>query len=108
MTQANAPKSLGYTDTVLFLTIGKPDIYHHESLGKSAADFYLGDRLLLKLAADLSNLFCDIYPAYQYPAMHMYRITIVGKSAVSVYPTDFRYICKRHSYLHRKQVHFLH
>ncbi len=50
MPQANAPKSLGYTDTVLFLTtcICKPDIYHHESLGKSAADFYLGDRLLTK------------------------------------------------------------
>ncbi len=36
MPQANALKSIGYTDTVLFLTIGKPDIYQHRSLGKSA------------------------------------------------------------------------
>jgi hypothetical protein len=36
---ANALISIGYTDTVLFLTIGKPDIYHHKSLGKSATDF---------------------------------------------------------------------
>jgi hypothetical protein len=33
------------TDTVLvlFLTIGKPDIYQHKSLDKSATDFYPGD-----------------------------------------------------------------
>ncbi len=29
MPQANALKSIGYTDTILFLTIGKPDIYQH-------------------------------------------------------------------------------
>ncbi len=40
---ANALKSLEYTDTVLFPTIDKSDIYHHKSLGKSAADFYPGD-----------------------------------------------------------------
>jgi hypothetical protein len=39
MLQANALKSIGYTDTVLFLTIGKPDIYQHRSLGKSATFF---------------------------------------------------------------------
>ncbi len=38
MPQANAQNSIGYTDTVLFLTIGKLDIYHHKSLGKSATD----------------------------------------------------------------------
>ena len=27
MPQANAQNCIGYTDTVLFLTIGKPDIY---------------------------------------------------------------------------------
>jgi hypothetical protein len=27
MPQANAQNSIGYTDIVLFLTIGKPDIY---------------------------------------------------------------------------------
>jgi hypothetical protein len=40
MPQANALNSLGYTDTVLFLTIGKPDIYKPKSLGKSATVFY--------------------------------------------------------------------
>ncbi len=41
---ANAPNSIGYTDTVLFLTIGNPNIYHYKSLGKSATDFYPGDQ----------------------------------------------------------------
>jgi hypothetical protein len=40
----NALKSVGYTDTILFLTIDKLDIYHQKSLGKSAADFYPGDQ----------------------------------------------------------------
>jgi hypothetical protein len=31
---ANALKSIGYTDTELFLSIGKLDGYQHESLGK--------------------------------------------------------------------------
>jgi hypothetical protein len=39
MLQANALKSLGYMDTVLFLTIGKQDIYQHRSLGKLAKFF---------------------------------------------------------------------
>ncbi len=66
MPQANALNFIGYTDTVLFLTIGKPDIYQHTNLGKSAIVFYPGDQKLPKLAADLPNLFCDRYPAYQY------------------------------------------
>ncbi len=33
MPHANALKSIGYTDTVLFLTIGKQDIYQHKSIG---------------------------------------------------------------------------
>ncbi len=40
MLQANALESLGYTDTVLFLTIDKPDIYQHKNLGKSATIFF--------------------------------------------------------------------
>jgi hypothetical protein len=68
MPQANALNVIGYTDTVLFLTIGKLDIYHHRSLGKSAKVFYPGDQKLPKLAADLPNHFCNRYPAYQYPA----------------------------------------
>jgi hypothetical protein len=43
MPQANALNSVGYTDAVLFLTIGKPDIYEFKSLkslGKSATFFY--------------------------------------------------------------------
>jgi hypothetical protein len=70
MPQANALKSIGYTDTVLFLTTGKPDIYSisMKSIGKSATVFYLGDQKLPKLAVDLPNLFCNRYPAYQYLA----------------------------------------
>jgi hypothetical protein len=40
MPQANALNSKGYTDTVLFLTIGKPDIYQLKSLGNSATVCY--------------------------------------------------------------------
>jgi hypothetical protein len=40
MPQASAQNFIGYMGTVLFLTIGKPDIYHHRSLGKSATVFY--------------------------------------------------------------------
>jgi hypothetical protein len=36
----NSLKSVGYMYTVLFLTIGKSDIYQHKSLGKSATDLY--------------------------------------------------------------------
>jgi hypothetical protein len=39
MPQANPLFSIGYTYTVLFLTIGKPDIYELKSLGKSATGF---------------------------------------------------------------------
>jgi hypothetical protein len=31
MPQENALRSIGYTDIVLFLTIGNPDIYQHKS-----------------------------------------------------------------------------
>jgi hypothetical protein len=44
MPQASALRSIGYTDTVLFLTIGKPDIYQHKSLGKSETVIYPGDQ----------------------------------------------------------------
>jgi hypothetical protein len=40
---ASEIKSVGYTDTVLFITISKSDIYQHKSFGKSATDFYPGD-----------------------------------------------------------------
>ncbi len=36
MPQAKALNSIGYTDPVLFLTKGKPDIYQLKSLGKTA------------------------------------------------------------------------
>jgi hypothetical protein len=48
MPQANALKSIGYTDTVLFLTTANLDIYQHKSLGKSATVFYPGDQKLPK------------------------------------------------------------
>jgi hypothetical protein len=41
---ASAIKSVGYTDTVLFIIISKSDIYQHKSLGKSATDFYPGEQ----------------------------------------------------------------
>jgi hypothetical protein len=41
MPQANALQSIGCTDTVLFLTVGKPDIYQHKPLGKSAKVFFI-------------------------------------------------------------------
>ncbi len=44
MPLANAGKSVGYMDTVLFLTIGKPNINQFKSLGKSAIFFYTGDQ----------------------------------------------------------------
>ncbi len=68
MPPANPLNSIEYTDTVLFLTTGKPDIYQLKSLGKSATVFYPCYQLLPKLAADLPNLFSNRYPAYQYLA----------------------------------------
>jgi hypothetical protein len=41
MPQENALNSIGYTDTVPFLTNGKPDIYQLKSLGKSATVFFI-------------------------------------------------------------------
>jgi hypothetical protein len=61
---ANALNYTGYMDTVLFLTIVKPDIYLHKSLGKSATDFYPGDQQILKLATDLPKLIHNRYPTY--------------------------------------------
>jgi hypothetical protein len=48
MPQPNALQSIGYTDTVLFLTTANLDIYQHKSLGKSATVFYPGDQKLPK------------------------------------------------------------
>jgi hypothetical protein len=75
MPQANALKSIGYTDTIMFLTIGKPDIYQHKSVGKSATVSYPGDQKLPKLAADLPNLFCEDIWLTNIRRMHIYRIT---------------------------------
>ncbi len=40
-TLANALNSIGYMDTILFLTIDKSDLYQHKSYDKSATNFYL-------------------------------------------------------------------
>jgi hypothetical protein len=40
MPHENALKSIGYPDSVLFLTIGKSDIYQHKSLSKSVTVFF--------------------------------------------------------------------
>jgi hypothetical protein len=42
MPQANALNAIGNTDTVLFLTIGKPDIYQLKSSGTSTTFFLSG------------------------------------------------------------------
>jgi hypothetical protein len=39
MPQTNTLKSVGYTDTVLFWTIGKPDVYQQKNFGKSEQFF---------------------------------------------------------------------
>jgi hypothetical protein len=39
MPLANAQNSIGFMDTVLFLFIGKPDIYQLKSLGQAATVF---------------------------------------------------------------------
>ncbi len=57
MPQAIALKSIGYTDTILFLTIGKLDIYPHKSVGKSATVFYPGDQKLPKIGRRLTLSF---------------------------------------------------
>jgi hypothetical protein len=44
MPQANALNSTEYTETVLFLTFGKPDIYQLKSLGSQQQFFYPGDQ----------------------------------------------------------------
>jgi hypothetical protein len=75
MPQANALKPIGYTDTILFLTIGKTDIYQHKSVGKSATVFYPGDQKLPKLAADLPNLFCEDIRLTNIRRLHIYHIT---------------------------------
>jgi hypothetical protein len=72
MPQANALKSLGYTDSILLLTIGKPDIYQHKSVGNS---LYPGDQKLPKLAADLPNLICEDIRLTNIRRLHIYRIT---------------------------------
>ncbi len=46
----NALKSVGYMDTVLFLTISKSDIYHHNCLGSRIQIF------IIDIGADLPKL----------------------------------------------------
>jgi hypothetical protein len=75
MPQANVLKSIRHTDTILFLTIGKPDIYQHKSVGKSATVFYPGHQKLPKLATDLPNLFCEDIRLTNIRRLHIYRIT---------------------------------
>jgi hypothetical protein len=62
-------------DTILFLTIGKLDIYQHKSLGKSQTVFYPADQKLPKLAADLPNLFCEDIRLINIRRLYIYRIT---------------------------------
>jgi hypothetical protein len=89
MPQENALKSIGYTDIILFLTLGKPDIYQHKSY-VSRQQFFIGviknyqnwlpTYLIFSAKISGSPIFGDcIFTA----------LPIVRKSTVSVYPTDF-------------------
>jgi hypothetical protein len=49
MPPANALYSVGSTDTILYLTIGKSVIQKHKSLGKLATGFYPNIRKLKKV-----------------------------------------------------------
>jgi hypothetical protein len=77
MPQANALKSMGYMDTILFLTIGKHDIYQHKSVGTVSRQqvFYPDDQKIPKLAADLPNLFCEDIWLTKIRRLHIYHIT---------------------------------
>jgi hypothetical protein len=66
MPQANALKSIGYTDTVgtyCFLLL-VTQISISIKVNASQQQFLSGCPKLPKLAADLPYLFCDRYPAY--------------------------------------------
>ncbi len=94
MPQANALNSIGYTYTVPFLTIGKPDIYLLKSLGKSATIFIRvtnNSRNWLPTYLIFSVIDSGL-PISDDCAFN--ALPIVGKSTVSVYPTDFGCICK--------------
>jgi hypothetical protein len=54
MPQANALNSIGYMDTVLILTIGKPDISQLKSLGKSARVFLSGWPIITEIGCRLT------------------------------------------------------
>ncbi len=58
------------------------------------------------MAADLPNLFCDRYPTYQYTYgdCTFTALPIVRKSTVSIYPMDFRCICKRNPTVFAQEI----
>jgi hypothetical protein len=103
MPQANAQNFIGYTDTELFLTIGKPDIYQLKSLGKSATVFIrVTNNYRNWLPTYLIISAIDIRLTY-IRRLYIYHITNSREEyCIPVYPTDFRCICMRPSYLHRK------
>ncbi len=79
--------------------IYKPNIYYHRSLGKSATVFFI----------QVTKNYRNWLPTYlifsaidirltNIRRLYIFTLPLVGKSTVSVYPTDFRCICKRHSY----------
>ncbi len=69
MPQANALKSIVYTDTVLFLTIGKLDIYEHKNVGKSATVFFIQVTKNHRNWRPTYLIFSAKISAYQYPAI---------------------------------------
>ncbi len=71
MPQANALNSIGYTDTVQFLTIGKLDIYQLKSLGKSATVF-------IRVTNNYWLPTYLIFSAIDIRRLYIYRITIAS------------------------------
>jgi hypothetical protein len=100
MPVTNALKSVGYMDEVLFLPIGKSDIYQHKSLDKPATDFCPN---ILK-PERVTNKYVNWLPTYlnisviELSDLPIHgdssspTLPIDGKITVSVYPVDFRCI----------------
>ncbi len=98
------------TNTVLFLTIGKPYIYQHKSLGKSTTFFYPS---VLK-PERVTNNYKNWLPTYlifsaidiQLANIQQHYLYCIANNqkeyCLYISYIYIRCICKRKSYLHRK------
>jgi hypothetical protein len=88
MPQANELNSIGHTDTVLILTIGKPDIYQHKSLGKSATVFFIR----------VTKNYRDWLPTYLIFSVIKIRLTNIRRLYIYRSTNDWEKYCIRISY----------